>query len=297
MLTKLTLGTAQFGLDYGINNCSGKPDIKESIEMLEYAYSNGIKSVDTAAAYGDSEIVIGKWIEDYPHEDLFITSKISSITDANISKNNIMGYLEEQICLSLEKLRIKKIDNILLHNFYDLINYGSILMDALIKLKDKGYVEIIGCSIYDLESIDTFSQYPFDSIQFPGSIFNQRILESDKLIKLKEKNVKIFVRSAFVQGLVFMNPVKLPKELAGIKKYLIQLKELSDDYNLSISEIAMGYLMNHDRVDSIVFGVDNINQLKEIIEIKNKNIINKEVIIDKFSTVPDKLVDPRNWRF
>ena len=50
-------------------------------------------------------------------------------------------------------------------------------------------------------------------------------------------------------------------------------------------------------VDSIVFGVDNINQLKEIIEIKNKNIINKEVIINKFSTVPDKLVDPRNWRF
>jgi aryl-alcohol dehydrogenase-like predicted oxidoreductase len=297
MLSKLTLGTAQFGLEYGVNNNVGKPDIKKSIEMLEYAYLNGIKSIDTAAAYGDSETVIGKWIEDYKHNDLYITSKILPMSKVQISKDKIMEYVEQQIYVSLEKLKVNKLDNIMVHDYNDLVLYGDAIYNSLKKLKDKGYTKSIGCSIYDLESIDDFLQYDFDTIQFPASIFNQRILESDKLIELKKKNIKTFVRSAFVQGLIFINSDKLPKELYEIKDYIIQLRELSNNCKLSISDIAMNYLINHESIDSIVFGVDSINQLKEIIKIKGESSIDRELIKDKFSNIPKELVDPRNWRF
>jgi len=297
MLSKLTLGTAQFGLEYGINNITGKPNFHKSIEMLEFAYLNGIRSIDTAAAYGDSETLIGNWIEIYKHNDLYITTKIPSISNANILKDDISDYIEEQVYSSFERLKVKKLDNIMVHDYSDLVHYGEIIVKVLTKLKDKGYVKNIGCSIYDLESIDIFSRYTFDTIQFPASIFNQSILESDQLIKLKEKNVKTFVRSIFVQGLVFMNPIKLPKDLAGIKDYLMQLIEISCNYKLTISEIAISYLLNHESIDSIVFGVDSINQLKEIIEIKGKSSVDREVIKDKFSNIPKELVDPRKWSF
>lgn len=296
MLSKLTLGTAQFGLEYGINNHAGKPDIDKSIEMLEYAYLNGVKSIDTAVAYGDSETVIGNWIKSYKHDDLFITTKISSITNAKIAESEIAEYIEKQVYSSLEKLGVNRLDNLMVHNFYDLVEHGNIIAETLSKFKGEGVVSNIGCSIYDLESLDIFSKYSFDTIQLPGSIFNQSILESDKLIRIKERNVKIFVRSAFVQGLIFMNQQKLPLALSEMKDYLVELNNLASNYKFTIIEIALNYLLKHENVDSVVFGVDSISQLKEIIEIIENHRIDREDIVNKFSRIPKELVDPRNWR-
>ena len=56
----LSLGTAQFGMDYGVTNKSGKIESKDIIEILKYANKIGINFIDTAQAYGQSEKLIGK---------------------------------------------------------------------------------------------------------------------------------------------------------------------------------------------------------------------------------------------
>ena len=58
--SKITLSTVQFGLDYGIANTGGKPSYEKSRDIVATAYENGITSFDTAAAYGDSEKVLGQ---------------------------------------------------------------------------------------------------------------------------------------------------------------------------------------------------------------------------------------------
>ena len=59
-ISELSLGTVQLGVSYGINNQSGKPDRTQAFGILDTALTNGISALDTAAAYGDSEQVIGK---------------------------------------------------------------------------------------------------------------------------------------------------------------------------------------------------------------------------------------------
>ena len=56
MKNKIILGTAQFGLDYGINNQNGKVSDKDVDQILNYAFESGIKELDTASSYGNSEI-------------------------------------------------------------------------------------------------------------------------------------------------------------------------------------------------------------------------------------------------
>ena len=56
---KLTLGTVQFGLDYGVSNDTGKVSDKEVHAILTTAISHGITTLDCAAAYGNSEQLIG----------------------------------------------------------------------------------------------------------------------------------------------------------------------------------------------------------------------------------------------
>ena len=70
MLDKLILGTAQLGSHYGINNLTGKPTRKMAFDLLNHAYDNNIRILDTAESYGDSQHIIGDYNKTYPEKNL-----------------------------------------------------------------------------------------------------------------------------------------------------------------------------------------------------------------------------------
>ena len=59
----IVLGTAQFGLDYGVSNSGGEISDDELSRILDYARKYGVQYLDTANVYGDSEIRIGEMCE------------------------------------------------------------------------------------------------------------------------------------------------------------------------------------------------------------------------------------------
>ncbi|MBT6447438.1 MAG: aldo/keto reductase, partial [Flavobacteriaceae bacterium] len=62
MFDKIILGTAQFGLDYGINKY-GKLSSDNIEEILQIAHNNQIRILDTAEIYGDALKIIGDFIK------------------------------------------------------------------------------------------------------------------------------------------------------------------------------------------------------------------------------------------
>ena len=60
MRPQVCLGTAQFGLSYGVTNTSGQVDEQEVRALLDEASSAGLSIIDTAQAYGDAEAVLGR---------------------------------------------------------------------------------------------------------------------------------------------------------------------------------------------------------------------------------------------
>ena len=64
MVSKLCLGTVQFGMDYGIANKRGKVPKQEVFEIFKYAQEIGLNTLDTSMAYGDSERIIGEFVEE-----------------------------------------------------------------------------------------------------------------------------------------------------------------------------------------------------------------------------------------
>ena len=55
MISKISLGSAQFGMDYGVANDNGKPTYLKVSNILNKARDLGIKNIDTASVYGKSE--------------------------------------------------------------------------------------------------------------------------------------------------------------------------------------------------------------------------------------------------
>ena len=53
----LCIGTVQLGMDYGITG-QKQPSVEQACEILDYATQNGIKTIDTANAYGTAEDVV-----------------------------------------------------------------------------------------------------------------------------------------------------------------------------------------------------------------------------------------------
>ena len=73
MKSKLILGTVQFGMDYGINNNDGKPSFEKVKDILDFAYLKGIRLLDTAESYGDSQSRIGEYHKITSHKFKIIT--------------------------------------------------------------------------------------------------------------------------------------------------------------------------------------------------------------------------------
>ena len=58
---KIALGTAQWGLDYGVSNTNGIPSNDELKSIFSIANKVGINLYDTAVQYGSAEKRVGKY--------------------------------------------------------------------------------------------------------------------------------------------------------------------------------------------------------------------------------------------
>ena len=191
--SKIILGTAQFGMDYGINNTSGKISKLKAFDILNYAFLNGIKELDTASSYGVSEKVIGEYLNSHPKNRFIITTKISEF---KIS-------LENQVYNSLENLKIEKIDKLLFHS-YDLYKYFEKEVKDFHQ-KFKGVLfDDLGVSIYTNGEIENLINDPFiNRIQSPFNILDNYNKRGTYFEMLYLRGKKVDVRSVFLQGIFF----------------------------------------------------------------------------------------------
>ena len=147
LIKKLCIGTAQFGLDYGITNKSGRIAIEEIKKIMIFAKNLEVQYLDTAQAYGESEAIIG----DVLKKDKFfrIINKVKKIDSAYINETKI-DLLEKNFNISLKKLNRKSIDTIMIHDSKDFKNDTSgYLINWLEGLRTDQKVKKIGVSIYD----------------------------------------------------------------------------------------------------------------------------------------------------
>ena len=112
-MSKLALGTAQFGLDYGISNAYGKTDRQDVNQILEYAYNHNIDTIDTAILYGNAESIVGGSINN--SHSWNIVTKTPYFSNDCIDKTCVKK-LRESFKKSLLNLGKKNIYGLLIHS-------------------------------------------------------------------------------------------------------------------------------------------------------------------------------------
>ena len=300
-LSKITLGTAQLGVNYGIANKKGALNDEEAIELLKTAWIYNIKSFDTAPAYGDSEKRLGLFFKSNQlNSDLnsfCITTKVG-ITLNYGTKKDVYEEIRNSISKSLSLLNLNKLHVVLLHRTKDM--YNDYVIDSLEKIQDEDLIQKFGVSVYTPKEVDDFIEKDtFEVIQIPFNIFDQRLFHSGLLDRLSRKKILVFSRSAFLQGLFFLNRDTLPEYLLSARPYLLKLDMISKKYGLSVNELALRFMKSFSQIDSVILGMESQDQIIENHKIFEQPMLEKELLDDllfEFKEIPETIINPSLWK-
>ena len=264
MYKQLSIGTAQFGLNYGISNISGRVKSTELNLILRYMEEIKLFEFDTAQTYGDSESLIAKLLATRSN---FSNAKI--VTKFSLSKHYESGDIEKLVNISLANLNVKSLFGVLIHNFNDYKNSPD-LWKEMLRLRSFGIIENIGFSIYYPEELDFIlkSKVDFDIIQIPFNVFDRRFRRY--FSELESRNVLIYFRSIFMQGLVFLDPGLINPKLDLAKKYIESLRSISFDSSIPINSLCLNYALSQNSTYKIIFGVTSSAELKKNISLINE---------------------------
>ena len=287
-MNKLSLGSAQFGLDYGIANQSGKTKFKEVKKILKLAKKSKIDLIDTAISYGDSEKVIG----DIGETDFKFISKLPIIPKNCL---DIYSWVQKNVRNSLKQLSTNSLYGLLVHNSNDLLGPSSKeLINALNNIKFDGLVKKIGISIYDPSECEKILYLnKFDIVQAPLNIIDRRLVDSGLLSKLHSQNIEIHTRSVFLQGLLLMSREEIPKNLNRWSKIWDKWSSELKRNKLDAIEACLLYPLSIPEINHVIIGVNNASQLNDII-IKSKSQ-RPQADLSFMISNDQMLINPTNW--
>lgn len=294
-LSQLMLGTVQFGLNYGIANRSGQPSYETARDILACAYEGGVNCLDTAAAYGTSEEVLGKALVELGIADkTIVVSKIYPMAKDFSSTKAADAFVEESVTKSLRRLRLDVLPICLFHR-----EENFCYIESLLKLKDKGLVRHIGASVMTPEATSVIiSSGLAEAVQIPANILDHRFTRSGICGDAKKQGMAVFVRSVYLQGLILMPEDEILPELAEVIPIRRKLQCLADDAGMSLKELAIRYVLSIGGLTCALVGVDSVQQMRQNLELFSNGLLDSvliKAITDVVPNLSDNVLMPNMW--
>ena len=264
MIPELCLGTAQFGLPYGVTNLNGQVPESEVRSILTLAAQAGITRLDTAQAYGTAEEVVGRCIRSSSNYRLI--SKLSAHTSQETWEVDFQA--------SLKRLSVDRLDGFLLHSSSDLRgSSGEKLLNWLEGLRGRGLVDRIGISIYESKELEGLPLDRLQMIQLPLSIYDQRLLNDGTV--------------DFLYSLEKFLSVKKTKEVSWNELKPMVISHLNDYFEKNNEPILKNKQKTAINVDN---NDETINKIIEVLDTKIRPAVARDGGDIKFKSFEDGVV-------
>ena len=286
-MSRLALGTVQFGLRYGIANQDGQVSRPEAKSMLRFALANGIDSLDTAIAYGGSEVCLGE----AGTQGFKLVTKLPTVPN---ECEDVKRWVQEQVIASLSRLGVTNVYGLLLHQSDQLLgSNGTLVFQALQELKDNGQVQKVGVSIYSPAELDLLiPKYRFDLVQAPFNLVDRRLYSTGWMQRLKDDDIEIHTRSAFLQGLLLMSQADIPYMFSPWNELWETWHQWLSENEVSAVQACLAFSLSFPEIDRVVIGADSQRQLAQVVSAANKSL---DVYLPDLHSNDQNLINPAKW--
>lgn len=279
---QLALGTVQFGIAYGIAGRGEAVPEAEVRAILEGAADQGVTTLDTAAAYGDIETRLARLAAGLPLRFVSKVPAIDETLDPAAAARAALAAARQ----SRERLG-PALRGLITHRAQDLQGARGEAVWRLLApwARDEGIT--LGASCYAPAEAEALARQPGVALcQVPGNAFDQRVVHAALA------GVEVHLRSAFLQGLLLMDPARAAERLPGAAEALNRWHAWAAARDLSPLEAALSVVKSFDTVSTVVVGVDNLAQWREIAAAwrVGRPLPAPELAVDRSG-----VIDPRLW--
>lgn len=287
-MNRIALGTAQFGLDYGVSNKRGMIPRSEVFEILKMALACGVDTLDTAQAYGSSEDALGSFLKTSAGRFKVVT-KLKSVP---------AGDVKRSLAASLESTGAGSFYGVLLHSFEEYESSPGIY-EPLLAAKEEGLTRKVGFSLYHPEQAEKLleAKVPFGLVQVPYNLLDRRF--ERVFSRLQLAGVEIHVRSIFLQGALLMAPAELPRNLFALRPKVERLREYAARVKLPLSAICAAFVLSIPEVDKLVMGVEGVESFASNLAALNAlpagSMGAVRTGLADLEEMDEELILPQNW--
>lgn len=283
---QLALGTVQFGLAYGIAGSGQAVPEAQVRRILAVAWERGVKTLDTAAAYGDIEPRLADLCGRLPFQ---VVSKVPAIPDA-LAPDEAAEWALTQATQSRQRLG-PLLTGLMCHRAEDLSGErGQAVYEALQRWAVSEGITL-GASCYGPEALLAIhGQHPLAIAQLPGNALDQRLPQA---INERLPGVDVHLRSAFLQGLLLMPQVLGSARVPAAKTALQRWHGWCQAQALSPLVGALSLVKSFKAASTVVIGVETVEQFEDIATAW----ANAAAILAPQLAVDDPaVIDPRAWK-
>ena len=257
----IVLGTAQWGMDYGVANRSGPPDDRELARVLRIARRAGATRLDTAAAYGDSEQRIGEAVGADPawHVTTKLDPRLASATTPSDARRLVAGGLAS----ALRRMRRPRLDAVLLHGKDQLDAHRGAIWAALREARENGTVTAIGVSVADVrDALDCVEHDGVEVVQLAVSLLDRRAIDRGLLEHARELGVDVMGRSPYLQGAALLQPRSLPAHLKQLGAPLTRVRAWCAERERELPATLLAWVLELP-LAGVVVGAERAEQLNQ----------------------------------
>lgn len=299
-VSALSLGTVQLGVNYGINNDAGKPNREQAFKILDCAMEKGITALDTAAAYGESEEVLGAWLKTVdPAKRPYVMTKLGHSDMDRSSLDALRKSVRAGVERSKARLGLEQIPLLMLHSCDDYIGNEDNVRKVFEELKASGDILHSGISAYSHHDYGHIADSGFDATQIPLNIFDWGQIENGGIQKLEQSGMMVFVRSVYLQGLVFKNPENPGAGMEFAIPTLRKFRTLCEKFGLEPATLAMSFVLSLPGIHSLVLGSEKVEQVEQNAALFDKIVKLSDAqmaeIRENFLDTPKEVLLPSLW--
>jgi aryl-alcohol dehydrogenase-like predicted oxidoreductase len=294
MAPQLCLGTAQFGLPYGITNAAGQVAESEVLALLAEAAASGLTLLDTAQAYGDAEAVLGRTLP--PGHPYRLISKLPAQSQPAFTSDHCLVWDQafERSCVRLGQ---PCLDALLLHSAADLRKPGGEHLRAwLLSLRQRGLVRRLGVSIYGSADLVGVPPDLLDLVQLPLSLYDQRLLVDGTITRLRDQGCAVHARSLYLQGLLLSPTASWPAWVdPAARAHHARLEHLAANRGRSLLDFALGFARAQQDLEAVVLGLCSCRELQQLLESWGRISPWQEGEWRTWALPDAGILDPRHW--
>ena len=266
-VSRMTLGTAQLGMAYGLRQGASAPDQSAAARLLSLSRGLGVTSLDTARAYGDAEEKIGGWITREGAGESVIVTKIHDLDLTD--ERALIDSMRRQVLAARRRLNLKCIPVVMLHHYEEYAACPAAMNRALDAMKREGLIRLGGVSAYASHDYRRIAESGLDAVQIPVNYLDQGQWISGGLRALEEADMLVFARSVYLQGLLLRTPETLEGRMGFARDTVARCAEAAGSFGLSQAQLALSFALSLPAVTSVVLGCRDEAQLRQNVGLVN----------------------------